>query len=236
MTEAKDTVETTQTPAEEVKTETVETQEQPVKVEPNPLLKKIEVSVSKEELDKDIMARLKRYAKKAKFHGFRPGHAPMHMVAATYGAEAEQEAINDKAIAAAAKALDEGKFAVAGRPSIYPVEGQDQNAPEIKFAVEFEVYPDVTIPELKNVKVTEFECELSDEDVQKTLDVMLKQRTEYKKIDRVAQDGDLVDIDFEGKLNGEVFQGGKADHYKFILGEGRMLPAFEEAIRGMAAG
>ena len=237
MTETKDQVEAAPA-AEEVKAETAVAEpakEEAVKVEPNPLERKVEVSVSRADIEKEVQKRLKQYAKKAKFHGFRPGKAPMSMVAATYGFEAEQEAINQLAVDAASKALQEGKFEIVGQPSIYPAEKQDEEG-LVKFEVAFEVFPEVKVPDLNGVKVTEYECALTEEDVNKTLDVMRKQRTTYSKVERPAQDNDLVTVDFEGKLNGEVFKGGKADNYKFVLGAGQMLPAFEDAIKGMAIG
>lgn len=238
MTETKDQVEATPAPAEEVKAGAqveAPAKEEAVKVEPNPLERKVEVSVSRADVEKDVQARLKQYAKKAKFHGFRPGKAPMSMVAATYGYEAEQEALNHLAINAASKALEAGKFEIVGQPAIYPAEKQDDEA-AIKFEVVFEVFPEVKVPELKDVKVTEYECSLTEEDINKTLEVMRKQRTTYSKVERPAQENDLVTVDFEGKLNGEVFKGGKADNYKFVLGVGQMLPAFEDAVKGMGVG
>ena len=169
MTETKDQVEAAPA-AEEVKAETAvaeSAKEEAVKVEPNPLERKVEVSVSRADIEKEVQKRLKQYAKKAKFHGFRPGKAPMSMVAATYGFEAEQEAINQLAVDAASKALQEGKFEIVGQPSIYPAEKQDEEG-LVKFEVAFEVFPEVKVPDLKGVKVTEFECALTEEDVNKT--------------------------------------------------------------------
>lgn len=238
MTDTKDQVEAVPAATEEVKAETTVTdaaKEEAVKVEPNPLERKVEVSVSRADIEKDVQKRLKQYAKKAKFHGFRPGKAPMSMVAASYGYEAEQESINHLAVDAASKALQEGKYEIVGQPAIYPAEKQDDDT-VIKFEVAFEVFPEIKVPDLKDVKVTEYECTLTEDDVNKTLEVMRKQRTTYTKVDRPAQNNDLVTVDFEGKLNGEVFKGGKADNYKFVLGAGQMLPAFEDAVKGMSVG
>ena len=200
--------EATAAPAEETKAE---------EVKPNPLQRTIELTISRKELDARVAKALREKAKKAKFHGFRPGHAPAAMVRAAYGQEIQFDAINALVSAAFVEKVQEGKY-------------------HVSFTATFEVFPDVEVPDMKDASVTEYECELTDADVEKTLDVMRKQRATFEKADKTAADGDRVIVDFKGTLDGVAFEGGTAKDYAFALGQGRMLPEFENAIRGMKAG
>ena len=197
--------EATAAPAEETKAE---------EVKPNPLQRTIELTISRKELDARVAKALREKAKKAKFHGFRPGHAPAAMVRAAYGQEIQFDAINALVSAAFVEKVQEGKYHVSGYPDIAPTEGAPENEDTMSFTATFEVFPDVEVPDMKDASVTEYECELTDADVEKTLDVMRKQRATFEKADKAAADGD----------------------YAFALGQGRMLPEFENAIRGMKAG
>ena len=219
--------EATAAPAEETKAE---------EVKPNPLQRTIELTISRKELDARVAKALREKAKKAKFHGFRPGHAPAAMVRAAYGQEIQFDAINALVSAAFVEKVQEGKYHVSGYPDIAPTEGAPENEDTMSFTATFEVFPDVEVPDMKDASVTEYECELTDADVEKTLDVMRKQRATFEKADKAAADGDRVIVDFKGTLDGVAFEGGTAKDYAFALGQGRMLPEFENAIRGMKAG
>lgn len=222
-----------ETVAETAAAPVAETKEE---VKPNPLERKIEILLPRKEVETLVAKGLRERAKKAKFHGFRPGHAPASMVAAAYGREVEYEVINKLAIDQYIKKVEEGKYQVSGMPDIAPTEGAPTDGENLSFTATFEVFPEVEVPDLKDSEVTEYECALSDENVAKTLEIMQKQRATYEKVDRPAADGDKVVIDFKGTLNGEAFQGGSATDYSFVLGQGQMLPEFEGAIRGMSAG
>lgn len=217
--------EATAAPAEETKAE---------EVKPNPLQRTIELTISRKELDARVAKALREKAKKAKFHGFRPGHAPAAMVRAAYGQEIQFDAINTLVSAAFVEKVQEGKYHVSGYPDIAPTEGAPENEDTMSFTATFEVFPDVEVPDMKDA--SEYECELTDADVEKTLDVMRKQRATFEKADKTAADGDRVIVDFKGTLDGVAFEGGTAKDYAFALGQGRMLPEFENAIRGMKAG
>ena len=185
--------EATAAPAEETKAE---------EVKPNPLQRTIELTISRKELDARVAKALREKAKKAKFHGFRPGHAPAAMVRAAYGQEVQFDAINALVSAAFVEKVQEGKFHVSGYPDIAPTEGAPENEDTMSFTATFEVFPDVEVPDMKDASVTEYECELTDADVEKTLDVMRKQRATFEKADKAAADGDRVVVDFKGTLDG----------------------------------
>ena len=144
--------EATAAPAEETKAE---------EVKPNPLQRTIELTISRKELDARVAKALREKAKKAKFHGFRPGHAPAAMVRAAYGQEVQFDAINALVSAAFVEKVQEGKFHVSGYPDIAPTEGAPENEDTMSFTATFEVFPDVEVPDMKDASVTEYECELS---------------------------------------------------------------------------
>ena len=150
--------EATAAPAEETKAE---------EVKPNPLQRTIELTISRKELDARVAKALREKAKKAKFHGFRPGHAPAAMVRAAYGQEVQFDAINALVSAAFVEKVQEGKFHVSGYPDIAPTEGAPENEDTMSFTATFEVFPDVEVPDMKDASVTEYECELTDADVER---------------------------------------------------------------------
>jgi trigger factor len=201
----------------------------------NSLLRTVEITVSKDEVAKVVKQKLAQRAKTAKFPGFRPGKAPHAMVDAAYGQEAHFAALNDLALNAWIAKVREENLRVAGNPEIAPAEAAADDQ-DFHFTCTFEVYPEVKVPDLSKSKVTVYEYTLTDEDLQNTIDVMRKQRATFTKVERPAQNTDGVLIDFKGTDNGVAFQGGSAENYKFVLGNGQMLPEFESAILGMSAG
>jgi trigger factor len=192
----------------------------------------------------EVEKRLKKQAKTAKAPGFRPGKVPLKMVAAQYGYQIESEVLNDKVGRAFNDAANENQLRVAGFPKIEP----KQDAPEgmLAFDATFEVYPDVVIGDLANVEIETVAADVSDAEIDKTIDILRKQRVHYHTKgeagehgtggEAVAANGDRVTVDFVGKIDGEEFAGGKAENYAFVLGEGRMLPEFEAATVGLKVG
>ena len=190
------------------------------------------VDVIKSEVDN----RLKRLARTVRMDGFRPGKVPMTVVAQRYGYSVHYEVMNDKVGEAFAQAANEAKLRVAGQPKIT----EKENAPEgqIAFDAVFEVYPEVKIGDLSTAQVEKLSAQVTDAAIDKTVDILRKQRRTFaqRPHDAPVQDGDRVTVDFEGKVEGEPFQGGKADDFQFIVGDGQMLNEFENAVRGMKAG
>lgn len=192
----------------------------------------------------EVEKRLKRQAKTARAPGFRPGKVPMKMVAAQYGYQIESDVLNDKVGQAFNVAATEAQLRVAGMPKIEP----KQDAPEgmLAFDATFEVYPEVSLPELANVEIETVKTEVTDAEIDKTIDILRKQRVHYHTKgeagehgtggEGVAANGDRVTVDFVGVIDGVEFPGGKAEDYAFVLGEGRMLPEFEAATVGLKVG
>jgi trigger factor len=190
------------------------------------------VTVIKSEVD----SRLKRLARTVKMDGFRPGKVPMTVVAQRYGYSVHYEVMNDKVGEAFAQAANEAKLRVAGQPKI--TEKEQSSDGELAFDAVFEVYPEVKIGDLTSAEVEKLSAEVTDEAIDKTVEILRKQRRTFtqRPSDAAAEDGDRVTVDFEGKIDGETFQGGKAEDFQFLVGEGQMLKEFEAAVRGMKAG
>lgn len=199
----------------------------------SPLERRIDMTLPMAEIDKDVEQRLKKMARTAKVPGFRPGKVPFKMVMQQYGAQARSEAIGDAVEKAFGTAVREQNLRVAGYPRIEPK--GDGDASKLVFSAIFEVYPEVKLNGIGDKSIERPILEAGEAEVDKTLEVLRKQRTTFSPADRAAAKGDRVVIDFTGKLNGEVFQGGQATDYPVVLGEGRMLPDFEDGIVGLKA-
>jgi trigger factor len=200
------------------------------------LERRITLTLPASGIGSEVEQRLKKLARTVKADGFRPGKVPMSFVASRYGSSVQYEVINDKLGEAFAKAASEAQLRVAGVPSIAQKDGAAEG--ELAFDATFEVYPEVKLGDLTAVEVERISSEVTDEAVDRTVDILRKQRRSFaqRAADAAAEEGDRVTIDFEGKIDGEPFQGGKAEAFQFQLGEGQMLEAFEKAVRGMKLG
>lgn len=200
------------------------------------LERKITLSLPLAAIQSEVDSRLKRMARTVKMDGFRPGKVPMNVVAQRYGYSVHYEVLNDKVGEAFSQAANEAKLRVAGQPRITEKEGAPEG--EVTFDAVFEVYPEVKIADLAGAEVEKLTSEVSESAIGKTLDILRKQRRTFaqRAMDAAAQDGDRVTVDFEGKIDGEPFAGGKADDFQFLVGEGQMLKEFEDAVRGMKSG
>ncbi len=209
---------------------------QPVVETLSGLERRIELSVLLADVETAVQAELKRAARTAKAPGFRPGKVPMAMLERTHAPGIRYDAINDKVGQAFEKAIEASGLRIAGAPKLEP---KTEGTPEgtLAFFATFEVYPAVTVPDLSGLKIKRAVTTVGEAEVQRTVDILRKQRAEYAARDgRAAQDDDRVTLDFAGTIGGVPFEGGKADAFPFVLGQGRMLPEFEAAARGMKAG
>lgn len=200
------------------------------------LERKIVLSLPSSVIATEVDARLKKIARTVKMNGFRPGKVPMNVVAQQYGYSVHYEVMNDKVGQAFAEAAFEAKLRVAGQPKISENEASPDGT--MTFDAVFEVFPDVKIGDLSGAEIEKLNAEVTDDAIDKTLDILRKQRRTFAQrgLDAPAVDGDRVTVDFEGKIDGEAFAGGKADAYQFIVGDGQMLKEFEDATRGMKSG
>jgi trigger factor len=200
------------------------------------LERKITLSLPAEVIQSEVDTRLKRIARTVKMDGFRPGKVPMNVVAQRYGYSVQYEVLNDKVGQAFAQAANEAQLRVAGQPRIS--EKDDAPDGQMMFDAVFEVYPEVKMGDLTGVQIEKLHAEVDEAAIQKTLDILRKQRRTFaqRSLESAVADTDRVTVDFEGKLDGEPFEGGKASDFQFVVGEGQMLKEFELAVLGMKIG
>ena len=201
----------------------------------NPLEHSLELRVAAADVEKLAEQHLKRYAKNARMPGFRRGHVPMNRVRMMYGAEAFNEAVNELVGRAWVEAARESKQQIVGAPSIDAVPTEDKEF--MTFKAKFEVMPEIQKVDFTTLSLKRYGCKVDEAAVEKTIEVMRKQRVTFNVEEgRAAQDEDRVTLNFKGMKEGVAFEGGTAEDYAFVLGQGRMLPEFEDAVRGMKAG
>jgi trigger factor len=200
------------------------------------LERKITLTLPANAIRSEVDSRLKRLARTVKMDGFRPGKVPMNVVAQRYGYSVHYEVMNDKVGEAFSQAANEAKLRVAGQPRI--TEKEQSAEGELAFDAVFEVFPEVKIGDLSSAQVEKLTTKVTDDAIDKTLEILRKQRRTFaqRPHDAAVQEADRVTVDFEGKIDGEPFQGGKAENFQLVVGEGQMLKEFENAVRGMKVG
>lgn len=201
------------------------------------LARKITLSLPVDEVQKEMEVRLRKLSKKVKMPGFRPGKIPMSTMFQQYGYSVEQDVLKEKLGKKFFELSQEAQLRIAGAPS-FKQKTDGVSKDEVVFEAEFEVFPEVKLGDLSGVEVEKASAHVDDGAIDRTIDILRRQRSTFKQ--RPAADaavnGDRVTVDFEGKIDGEVFAGGKAEGYPFNLGEGQMLKEFEDATVGMKVG
>ncbi|WP_293007059.1 trigger factor [Nitrosomonas sp.] len=199
------------------------------------LERRFDISISLEKLQGEIDTRLKKLAKTTKFHGFRPGKVPLTIVKQMYGVQIQQDVINDAIHKEFTDTVKENNLKIIGSPRF---ENKLANEHDALYTVSatFEVYPEITFGDLSNQNIEQPDVQVGEADIDKTIDMICKQRVIYEPIDRAAIKGDRVMIDYHGVINGDDFAGGKADDVQLILGDGKFLKDFENSLIGMKAG
>ena len=198
------------------------------------LSRRMTVAVPAARFEQEFSSRLKRISRNAKLPGFRPGKVPMKMLEAQYGSKLMQEVASDLIQATFYEAAGKEGLRPAAGPTIEPKEiarGQD-----FEYTALFEVYPEIAEVKLPTTPVERVVCRIGDDDVERTLDTMRKQRMVWEPVDRVAADGDRLEIDFRGTLNGTAFEGGEARGFMLTLGSNSLISGFESGLIGARAG
>jgi trigger factor len=200
------------------------------------LERRITLTLPADEINHEVETRLRKLSRTVKADGFRPGKVPMSVVAQRYGYSVQYEVMNDKVGQAFASAANEAKLRVAGAPRITQKEGAPEG--QIAFDATFEVYPEVQVGDLSGIEIERVATEVTEAAIDKTVDILRRQRRTFaqRPASEGAAESDRVTIDFEGKIDGEAFAGGKAEGFQFIIGEGQMLEQFDKAVRGMKTG
>jgi trigger factor len=198
------------------------------------LERRMRISVPGAELETKVEAKLKETAKQAKIKGFRPGKVPLREVKRRFGDGIRQEVGSEIMQSSFAEAVQQESVSPAGMPHIEDVKieaGQD-----LEFTAIFEVFPVIELTGFDGIEIERPVAKVTPADVDKMIETLQTQRTEFGEVDRECEADDQVNIDFEGSIDGELFEGGKAEGSDIVIGSDSMIPGFEEGIKGMKAG
>ncbi len=198
------------------------------------LERKMRVVVPSDQVENQVSEKIKQTAQRARINGFRPGKVPMREVKRRFGEGIRQEVSSEIIQSSYGEALQKEEISPAGMPQIEEVkieEGQD-----LEFTAIFEVFPEIEISGFDGISVERVSAEIKDSDVEEMIDTLRTQRMKYEETDRVSKEEDKLNLDFEGFVDGEAFEGGKAEGADIILGSGSMIPGFEDGLVGLKAG
>jgi trigger factor len=196
--------------------------------------RRLTVTVPAEQIDGAVDKKINETAKTIRIDGFRPGKVPTKVVKKRYGASIRQDVLGDVIQSSYFEALQQESIKPAGMPNIEPK--QDTGEGEFIYTAVVEVYPEIVLADAAGVSVERMASSIEDADVDTMIDMLLSQQTQWTEVLRAAADGDQIDIDFEGYLDGEAFDGGAAQGHELVLGSNSMIPGFEDGILGMEAG
>jgi trigger factor len=197
------------------------------------LERRLDLALPIKQIESEVDDRLKKLARTVRIHGFRPGKVPMKIVAQQYGGQVRQEVMSDAVQRTFADAIKAQNLRVAGYPRF---EAKESAAENFEFVATFEVYPEVEVSSLADVNIKRPVTEVTDADLDRTIEILRKQRQHFHQVERAAQDGDQVSIDFEGTMDGAPFPGGQGKAHELVLGEGKFLPDFELNVKNLKAG
>ena len=198
------------------------------------LERRLNVAVPAEHIDREVEQRLRKLTRTVRMDGFRPGKVPLKLVEQHYGPQVRSEVIGDAVQKAFAEAVQEQNLRVAGYPRIERKTGEGEK--QLAFSATFEIYPEVKLGDAAAARIERPVHAVDDADVDRTIDILRKQRVAWEAVSRASQPGDRVTVDFTGRIDGNEFPGGKGSGEAVILGEGRVLPDFESGITGVTAG
>jgi trigger factor len=199
------------------------------------LERRFDITISLEKLQGEVENRLKRLVKTTKLHGFRPGKVPLKMITQMYGAQVQQDVLNDAVHKEFTDTIKGLNLQVAGYPR-FEAKSLNNNDAFYTFSATFEVYPEIVIGDLSKQDIQRPNVKIAAADIDKTLEMIRKQRVAYESVDRAAKKGDRVKIDYHGVIDGNDFAGGKAQDIQLILEDGKFLKDFETSLIGMKAG
>ena len=196
--------------------------------------RKLSVTIPAERVDGEVDKRLKSMRGRVKIDGFRPGKVPMSVVSQQYGDSVYQEVVGEFFQSTFYEAAEQEKLRVAGMPKIDATTLEPGK--DLEYTATFDIYPEFEVADISKMTVTQPVVKLAAADVDEMIETLRKQQQDWKEVKRVAKEGDLLVVDFNGKVDGEEFEGGAAQDFSVELGAGRMLKDFEDALTGMKAG
>ena len=198
------------------------------------LERKLTIEVPAAEVDSSVDARLREAARTVRLNGFRKGKVPLGIVRKRFGPGIRQEVVGEVMNRSFTAAVLQEKLRPAGTPKLELAEIAEGK--DLQFEAVFEVFPEVVLPDFSRIRIERFTAEVTPEDIGNMVETLRGQRRTFEPVERAAADGDLVNIDFNGRIDGEEFPGGKAENSGLLLGSERMIPGFEDAIKGREPG
>ncbi|WP_019625537.1 trigger factor [Thioalkalivibrio sp. ALJT] len=198
------------------------------------LERKMTIQVPSERVDTEVDNRLKSLAKRVKLDGFRPGKVPLKVVRQRYGSGVYQEVLSEVLQESYREAVQQEGLEPAGNPSIEPTSLEGGDA--IEFTASFQVFPEVEVADLSGAEIERLDAEVAEEDIERVIDSLREQHKDWAEVTREAQEGDRITLDFAGSVDGEAFEGGKAEDFQIEVGSGRLLEDFEKQLKGVKAG
>lgn len=198
------------------------------------LERRMKVQVPAERVDAEVEDRLKNLRGRARIDGFRPGKVPLSVVRSKFGGQVRQEVLGEVLQSSFYEAVTQEKLRPVGGPKIEPQVMEPGKA--LEYTAVFEVYPEIEIGDIAAIAVKRPQVEVTDADIDKVIDRLRKQRTEWKPVERGAQEGDRLKLNFTGTVDGEEFTGGKGTDVPLVLGSGSFIPGFEEQLQGVSKG
>jgi trigger factor len=198
------------------------------------LTRRLKVELPAEDIEQEIEKRLQNYARSARLPGFRPGKVPLRMLRQRYGDSVRMEVFGERVEASFPHAIAEAELRPAGRPEIEP--DLDQSEGRYAYVAQFEVLPEVALASLEGRSVARPRVDVTDADVEETIERLRQQRKRWETVERAAEAGDRVTVDFDGQVDGDSFEGGHGEDVNIEIGAGRFIPGFEDQLVGASAG
>jgi len=206
-----------------------------VSVEANEgLERRLTITVPADSVDSAVKTRLQQLAKTQRINGFRPGKVPISVIKKRFGLQVRQEIASEVMQRNFYEAITQEKLNPAGMPAFEMK--TDQDGKDLEFVAAFEIYPQIELKELDQIEVEKAVVEITDENLASMLETLRKQHATWVDADREVAEEDRVTIDFVGSVDGEEFEGGKAEDFALEMGKSRMIPGFEEPMIGKKAG
>jgi trigger factor len=196
--------------------------------------RRMTVQIPAEQIDQQVESKLQQLARSVRLDGFRPGKVPLSVVKKRYGGQVRQETAGELIASSYEEALQQENLKPAGEPSIEQT--RNQPGEELEYVATFEIYPEIESPKLDDIHIERVTATIEDADVDEMIEKLRKQRVTWSKVERAAQNGDRLEIDFEGRIDGQPFSGNSAKNVPLELGSNTMIPGFEEQLVGVSAG
>lgn len=200
------------------------------------LQRKMTIALPAEDIDSAVSERLRSLSKTTRMNGFRPGKVPFNVLKKRFEPQVRSEVLGSLINQSFYEAVQQEKLRPAGQPDIVPENAEDEGTDGFSYIATFEVYPEFEPVYNDQIKVVKPVVDIQDSDVDDMIDSLIKQRTDYKPVERAAANDDQIVIDFTGRIDGEEFEGGKAEKAPLVLGSGAMIDGFETQLIGLSAG